>query len=105
MDYKELREKIRTATHAGCTYHSEPICPMEGNHSCMYCEKMTDQILNIRVKDCELCEGDGWVYSDEPEGEDSSRVYCPNCAGKGGRTLGDILDLLKAGKLVEKENK
>ncbi len=41
------REKIRTITHAGCTYHTEPICPINGNHACIYCEQMTDQIVAL----------------------------------------------------------
>ncbi len=66
---------------------------------CREYEVKADQILHNIRQDCEKCEGTGGI------GGVGINDLCEDCQGTGGRTLGDILDLLKAGKLVEKENK
>ncbi len=101
MDY---REKIairipRPICDACGKCHSWDRVLSYKDKGCPYQIIVADKILNVRIKDCETCGGDGNIIK-TPIGRTLSQG-CPDCNGTGFRTLGDILDLLKAGKLVE----
>ncbi len=129
MDYKELKEKIAEKIRAVNPW-DETVCEMcydygfnadstmsccadgeliAGKQKCPTNElaitSLTDQILNIR-KDCENCNGTK-VIPTPYDPSDFRYVYdnisCPNCDGKGGRTLGDILAESKT-YLIRREN-
>ena len=55
------REKIREILHPYCSFHSKPICPIEGNQACIICEKMTNQILALIDKEARWWKAEGYI--------------------------------------------
>ena len=86
MDYKE---KIAEIICFNC-----PACDACTNSEFILCSNfigMLDQILNIRVKDCEMCEGEGQINAIYPRYEVDEMEPCPNCQGTGGWTIQDLI--------------